>query len=170
MHNPDLVLAVLEGSGVNSRRVTVGVVLFHVLDGLSCVSWLCSLPCASNIAGGASIHHHRVKLHFWGKRQHLKWCLKIQVKDLGKDPVDFWMFLSSCRTQALPDAMSQTLKSLEDNYLKMKMKILEGVPLDNLTPLSVDTERLITATCYRPSLVCRLHVAKRRNTKWSIYF
>ncbi|MCI4378460.1 hypothetical protein PGIGA_G00216220 [Pangasianodon gigas] len=56
-------------------------------------------------------------------------------------------------TKALPDAMSQTLKSLEDNYLKMKRKILEGVPLDNLKPLSVDTKRLTAATCYRPSLI-----------------
>ncbi|XP_017325692.1 RNA-binding protein 44 isoform X3 [Ictalurus punctatus] len=56
-------------------------------------------------------------------------------------------------TEALLDAMSQTLKSLEDRYLKMKMMILEGVPLDNLKPLSVDTKRLTAATCYRPSLI-----------------
>lgn len=72
----------------------------------------------------------------------------------------FWVFFSSCRTEALLDAMSQTLKSLEDRYLKMKMMILEGVPLDNLKPLSVDTKRLTAATCYRPSLVCRSHVPR----------
>ncbi|KAI5621152.1 RNA-binding protein 44 [Silurus asotus] len=57
------------------------------------------------------------------------------------------------RIEALPDSMSQTLIILEDNYLKMKRKILEGVPLDNLKPLSVDTKRLTTVTCYRPSLI-----------------
>lgn len=158
MHNPDLVLALLEGPRVNDRRVTVDVVLFHVLDWLSCVYWLCSLPCASNTAGGASTHHHRVKLHFRGKRQYLKWCLKIQTKH--NFFFFFWVFFSSCRTEALLDAMSQTLKSLEDRYLKMKMMILEGVPLDNLKPLSVDTKRLTAATCYRPSLVCRSHVPR----------
>ncbi|KAK3543775.1 hypothetical protein QTP70_027182 [Hemibagrus guttatus] len=55
--------------------------------------------------------------------------------------------------EAVPDAMSQTLKTLEDSYLKMKRKILEGVPLDNLKPLSVDTRRLTAAMCYRPSLI-----------------
>ncbi|KAK2850038.1 hypothetical protein Q7C36_008821 [Tachysurus vachellii] len=55
--------------------------------------------------------------------------------------------------ELVPDAMSQTLKSLEDDYLKMKRKILEGVPLDNLKPLAVDTKRLTAATCYRPSLI-----------------
>ncbi|KAF4086941.1 hypothetical protein AMELA_G00090390 [Ameiurus melas] len=54
---------------------------------------------------------------------------------------------------ALLDAMSKTLKSLEDSYLKMKKKILEGVPLDNLKPLSVDTKSLTAATSYRPSLI-----------------
>ncbi|KAI5107165.1 RNA-binding protein 44 [Silurus meridionalis] len=57
------------------------------------------------------------------------------------------------RIEALPDSMSQTLIILEDNYLKMKRKILEGVPLDNLKPLTVDTKRLKTVTCYRPSLI-----------------
>ncbi|XP_027019884.2 RNA-binding protein 44 [Tachysurus fulvidraco] len=55
--------------------------------------------------------------------------------------------------ETVPDAMSQTLKSLEDNYLKMKRKILDGFPLDNLKPLAVDTKRLTAATCYRPSLI-----------------
>ncbi|KAG7331131.1 hypothetical protein KOW79_005100 [Hemibagrus wyckioides] len=55
--------------------------------------------------------------------------------------------------EAVPDAMSQTLKSLEDSYLKMKRKILEGIPLDNLKPLSVDTKRLTAATCYSPCLI-----------------
>ncbi|KAM9487026.1 RNA-binding protein 44 isoform 2-T2 [Clarias gariepinus] len=56
-------------------------------------------------------------------------------------------------TKALPDAMSQTLKSLEDSYVKMKNKILEGVPLDNMKPLSVDTNKLTAPTCYKPSLI-----------------
>lgn len=47
----------------------------------------------------------------------------------------------------------------------MKRKILEGVPLDNLIPLSVDTKRLTAETCYRPSLVCRLHMAKEKTPK-----
>lgn len=80
MHNPSLVLAVPEGPGVNNRRAA-NVALFHELDRLSYVYWLCSLPCASNIAGGASIHHHRVKLLFRGKRQNLKSCFKIQTKN-----------------------------------------------------------------------------------------
>lgn len=58
--------------------------------------------------------------------------------------------------------MSQTLKSLEDRYLKMKRKILEGVPLDNLKLLSVDTKRLTAETCYSPSLVCKVHMTKER--------
>lgn len=60
----------------------------------------------------------------------------------------------------LPDEISQILKNLDDGYLKMKRKVLEGVPLDSLKPLSVDTKRLTAATCYRPSLVCKLHMAE----------
>lgn len=74
------------------------------------------------------------------------------------------MFLSLRRTEALPNAMSQTLKSLEDDYLKIKSKILEGVPLDDLKPLSVETKKLTAATSYRPSMVCRLYMAKKRKT------
>ncbi|KAF5905876.1 RNA-binding protein 44-like isoform X1, partial [Clarias magur] len=56
-------------------------------------------------------------------------------------------------TKALPDEMSQTLKRLEDSYVKMKKKILEGVPLDNMKPLSVDTNKLTASTCYKPCLI-----------------
>lgn len=78
------------------------------------------------------------------------------------------MFLSLCRGEALPDAMSQTLMTLENSYLKMKRRILDGVPLDSLKPLSVDTEKLPAATCYRPSLVCRFHEQNGKNKVFEI--
>ncbi|XP_062861956.1 RNA-binding protein 44 isoform X2 [Trichomycterus rosablanca] len=55
--------------------------------------------------------------------------------------------------EVLPGIMSQTLKSLENNYLEMKKMIQEGVPLDNLKPLSVDTVGTTEETCYSPALI-----------------
>uniref|UniRef100_A0A3B1K4J8 RNA binding motif protein 44 n=1 Tax=Astyanax mexicanus TaxID=7994 RepID=A0A3B1K4J8_ASTMX len=55
--------------------------------------------------------------------------------------------------KALPKELFQTLKTLEDDYLEMKRKILEGIHLDNLEPLSVDVCSIITVTNYSPALV-----------------
>lgn len=61
--------------------------------------------------------------------------------------------MSFCRTGTLPDVMLQTLKTLDDDYQEMKRKILAGIPLDNLDPLSVDTFRITSGTFYSPALV-----------------
>ncbi|XP_066497332.1 RNA-binding protein 44 isoform X2 [Hoplias malabaricus] len=57
------------------------------------------------------------------------------------------------RSEALPDILLQTLKTLKDDYLKMKSKILSGIHLDDLRPLSVDTSGISTETQYTPALV-----------------
>ncbi|XP_072541228.1 RNA-binding protein 44 [Salminus brasiliensis] len=56
-------------------------------------------------------------------------------------------------TEALSGVVSQTLKTLEDDYLEMKRKVLDGIHLEGLKPLSVDTCRIIAATRYSPALL-----------------
>ncbi|KAI4876859.1 hypothetical protein NFI96_011092 [Prochilodus magdalenae] len=61
-------------------------------------------------------------------------------------------------TAAPPELLFQTLKILEGDYLKMKRKILAGVHLDDLEPLSVDTCHMTTETCYSPDMVIEAHL------------
>lgn len=63
------------------------------------------------------------------------------------------LFLLVARTEVLPGILSQKLERLEKDYLEMKKKIQEGIPLDDLEPLSVDTLGITEETCYSPALV-----------------
>lgn len=60
------------------------------------------------------------------------------------------MFL---RTDGLPDSMAETLNTLQKDYHEMRKQILAGTPLDNLKPLSVDSEKMATRANYSPALV-----------------
>lgn len=48
------------------------------------------------------------------------------------------------------------LENLESDYKQMRDKILAGVPLEQLKPLSVDCEKIITGASYIPTQVRRL--------------
>ncbi|XP_076841588.1 RNA-binding protein 44 isoform X2 [Brachyhypopomus gauderio] len=61
-------------------------------------------------------------------------------------------------SEAVPDVMVQTLKRLEEDYFEAKMMILEGVPLENLKPLSVDSQRIAKGTCYTPALISKAYL------------
>ncbi|KAK1788841.1 hypothetical protein P4O66_014837, partial [Electrophorus voltai] len=61
-------------------------------------------------------------------------------------------------TEALPDVMAQTLKCLEEDYFEAKRKILAGVPLENLKPLSVDSQKIATGTCYSPAWISEAYL------------
>lgn len=60
------------------------------------------------------------------------------------------MFL---RTECLPDGMAETLNTLQKDYHEMRKQILAGTPLDNLKPLSVDSEKITTRANYSPASV-----------------
>lgn len=77
--NLDPVHSVLEDLTARGRIATVVVVLSIVQGGLSCVCWLCSLPCASSIAGGAFTLLH------W-ERQLSRGKGKILLKDVSQNP------------------------------------------------------------------------------------
>ncbi|KAL7881790.1 hypothetical protein AOLI_G00086380 [Acnodon oligacanthus] len=87
---------------------------------------------------------HLLSLQFVMCQQHCWRCF--YTSPLGQTALQ--------RTEALPGMMLQTLKILEDDYLKMKRKILGGIHLDELEPLSVDTCRITTGTRYSPTLAC----------------
>lgn len=61
------------------------------------------------------------------------------------------MFL---RTDPLPDIIAETLTALEKDYHDMMRLLLAGTPLDDLKPLSVDSQKMITTgTNYSPTSV-----------------
>lgn len=60
------------------------------------------------------------------------------------------MFL---RTEGLPDGMAETLNTLQKDYHEMRKQILAGTPLNNLKPLSVDSENITTWANYSPASV-----------------
>ncbi|KAG9348748.1 hypothetical protein JZ751_029065 [Albula glossodonta] len=57
------------------------------------------------------------------------------------------------RTEALPSSVKSVLLELEDDYCEMRMKIVSGVPLDQLHPLSVNSERLMSGALYIPAQI-----------------
>lgn len=65
--------------------------------------------------------------------------------------ISFCPFL---RTDALPDIIAETLNALEKDYHDMMRQILAGTPLDDLKPLSVDSQKMMTTgTYYSPTSV-----------------
>ncbi|KAL6484732.1 hypothetical protein MHYP_G00067770 [Metynnis hypsauchen] len=103
-----------------------------------------------NDCGCGAVHRarraelHLLALQFFMCQQHCWRCF--YMSPLGETALQ--------RTEALPGVMLQTLKTLEDDYLKMKRKIFGGTRLDDLEPLSVDTCRITTGTRYSPALAC----------------
>jgi len=60
------------------------------------------------------------------------------------------MYLS---TEALPDSIAEILYTLQKDYHEMRRLILTGTSLDDLRPLSVDSEKITTGANYSPALV-----------------
>ncbi|XP_050974428.1 RNA-binding protein 44 isoform X3 [Labeo rohita] len=61
-------------------------------------------------------------------------------------------------TEGLPDSIAERLNVLQKDYLEMRKQILAGTPLDDLKPLSVDTEKTTTMANYSPALVLEAHL------------
>ncbi|XP_058642310.1 RNA-binding protein 44 isoform X3 [Onychostoma macrolepis] len=61
-------------------------------------------------------------------------------------------------TEGLPDGMAETLNTLQKDYHEMRKQILAGTPLDNLKPLSVDSEKITTRANYSPASVLEDHL------------
>lgn len=58
------------------------------------------------------------------------------------------------RLKDLPANIVGVLQKLESDYSESRDKILQGVPLEQLRPLSVDSEKITTAaSCYTPAKV-----------------
>lgn len=60
------------------------------------------------------------------------------------------MYLS---TEALPDSIAETLNTLQKDYHERRRLILAETPLDDLKPLSVDSEKITTGANYSPASV-----------------
>uniref|UniRef100_UPI003AAB7B61 RNA-binding protein 44 n=1 Tax=Centroberyx gerrardi TaxID=166262 RepID=UPI003AAB7B61 len=52
-----------------------------------------------------------------------------------------------------PANLVSVLQRLESGYNEMREKILAGAPLDQLKPLSVDSQKIPTGTCYIPAQI-----------------
>ncbi|XP_056610077.1 RNA-binding protein 44 isoform X2 [Triplophysa dalaica] len=62
-------------------------------------------------------------------------------------------------TDPLPDIIAETLKALEKDYHDMMRQLLAGTPLDDLKPLSVESQKMITTgTNYSPTSVLEAHL------------
>uniref|UniRef100_A0A9J7ZGJ6 RRM domain-containing protein n=1 Tax=Cyprinus carpio carpio TaxID=630221 RepID=A0A9J7ZGJ6_CYPCA len=61
-------------------------------------------------------------------------------------------------TDDLPDSIAETLNTLQKDYHEMRKQILAGTPLDNLKPLSVDSEKITTRANYSPASVLEAHL------------
>ncbi|XP_043104079.1 RNA-binding protein 44 isoform X2 [Puntigrus tetrazona] len=61
-------------------------------------------------------------------------------------------------TDGLPGGVAETLNTLQKDYYEMRKQILAGTPLDNLKPLSVDSDKITTRPNYSPALVLEAHL------------
>ncbi|XP_051761638.1 RNA-binding protein 44 isoform X4 [Ctenopharyngodon idella] len=61
-------------------------------------------------------------------------------------------------TEALPDSIAETLNTLQKDYHERRRLILAGTPLDDLKPLSVDSEKITTGANYSPASVLEAHL------------
>ncbi|XDV30585.1 hypothetical protein PO909_033473 [Leuciscus waleckii] len=61
-------------------------------------------------------------------------------------------------TETLPDSIAETLNTLQKDYHEMRRQILAGTSLDDLRPLSVDSEKITTGANYSPALVLDAHL------------
>lgn len=57
------------------------------------------------------------------------------------------------RKREIPESLMQVLQNLENDYQEMRRKVLSGVPLDHLRPMSVDCWRIATKGRYIPAEV-----------------
>lgn len=58
-----------------------------------------------------------------------------------------------CRPKNPPANIGHVVQKLESDYNQMRDKILAGVPLKELKPLSVDCEKITTGSRYIPAEV-----------------
>ena len=61
---------------------------------------------------------------------------------------------SSCRPQDSPARLVSVCQKLQCDYKEMRTKILAGVSLEQLEPLSVSSARLTSGSPYTPPQVC----------------
>ncbi|XP_059356026.1 RNA-binding protein 44 isoform X1 [Carassius carassius] len=61
-------------------------------------------------------------------------------------------------SEGLPDGIAETLHTLQKDYSEMRKQILAGIPLDNLKPLSLDSEKITTRANYSPASVLEAHL------------
>ena len=79
------------------------------------------------------------------------WSLMF-LKDANLKDSGFFIF-PVCRVEVPPENLLEVLKVLEADYREMREKIQAGIPLDQLKPLAVDSQKITSATCYIPSQV-----------------
>eukprot|EP00063_Salmo_salar_P054252 XP_014029087.1 PREDICTED: RNA-binding protein 44 isoform X1 [Salmo salar] len=53
-------------------------------------------------------------------------------------------------TEGPPESLVKVLQVLEVDYREMRRQVLSGIPLDQLRPLSVDSQKIISGTSYVP--------------------
>ncbi|XP_023862078.1 RNA-binding protein 44 isoform X3 [Salvelinus sp. IW2-2015] len=56
-------------------------------------------------------------------------------------------------TEGPPESLVKVLQVLEVDYREMRRQVLSGIPLDQLRPLSVDSQRITSGTSYVPQHV-----------------
>ncbi|XP_048835366.1 RNA-binding protein 44-like isoform X3 [Brienomyrus brachyistius] len=64
----------------------------------------------------------------------------------------------------IPNSLMQVLQNLENDYQEMRRKVLSGVPLDQLRPLSVDCQRIASKGCYIPAEIAKIVLEDRQGS------
>lgn len=122
--------------------------MLSVLSRQSCASWHCSTVCADSTAGDSTTPLLRK-----ASSPHCKDVQCDRSQMFGHTGVYFMPPPPFCRPKSPPVNMASVLQKLDSDYHHMREKILAGVPLEKLPPLSVDSEKITTGARYTPAQV-----------------
>ncbi|XP_023682670.2 RNA-binding protein 44 isoform X3 [Paramormyrops kingsleyae] len=65
----------------------------------------------------------------------------------------------------IPESLMQVLQNLENDYQEMRRKVLSGVPVDQLRPLSVDCRRIASKGRYIPAEIAKIVLEDRQGVQ-----
>ncbi|KAM9448614.1 RNA-binding protein 44 isoform 5-T6 [Salvelinus alpinus] len=71
-------------------------------------------------------------------------------------------------TEGPPESLVKVLQVLEVDYREMRRQVLSGIPLDQLRPLSVDSQRITSGTSYVPQHVHSLCASGRSSQQLQV--
>uniref|UniRef100_A0A8C0ISR1 RRM domain-containing protein n=1 Tax=Chelonoidis abingdonii TaxID=106734 RepID=A0A8C0ISR1_CHEAB len=117
--------------------------------------WLLSGKCRIYLIRAISAELQLLRTHYWMCHQH---CWKIYRLVMEERECFNRNFKSDIAKTELGSSLLSVFEELKARYESMREKLVLGIPLDSLPPLSVESKLLSIFSSYVPSKVHREHI------------